>query len=406
MHQGGIVNTPEGEWWGLSMMDANSIGRLTALSPVTWKDGWPYYGLPGNLERTPRIWVKPKTAHPSAPRAPYRRSDDFNGPALSNVWQWNHAPVDSAWSLGERRGFLRLHALPARDLWRAKNTLTQRAIGPQSEPTAILETTGMRPGDVAGLALFNFPYAWIGVRRDSAGFWLEQFDQRTDSTVRLPLDAPRVWLRADCDFLTERARFSWSTDGKRFVPVGGEFWMIFQLTTFQGVRYALFHYNDGGAPGGYADFDRMTVREPHPRGLRGPIPTGRTITLITAGTGMVLVGDDSLYGVAARAEAGVAPASRLLVVDQGFGRVALRTRTGFVAVDTSSSVGRAVVRAGEPGDAETFQWIETPYGDLVLMSLVTHRYLRIDPASGAVAADWAGPWPDRTDGATFRWTLR
>ena len=61
MHQGGIVQTPAGEWWGFSMMDANSIGRLTALSPVTWKDGWPYFGLPGNLERTPRVWVKPKT---------------------------------------------------------------------------------------------------------------------------------------------------------------------------------------------------------------------------------------------------------------------------------------------------------------------------------------------------------
>ena len=43
LHQGGIVRTPSGEWWGFSMMDANSIGRLTALSPVTWKDGWPYF---------------------------------------------------------------------------------------------------------------------------------------------------------------------------------------------------------------------------------------------------------------------------------------------------------------------------------------------------------------------------
>ena len=47
IHQGGIVDTPAGEWWGFSMMDANSVGRLTALSPVTWTDGWPYFGLPG-----------------------------------------------------------------------------------------------------------------------------------------------------------------------------------------------------------------------------------------------------------------------------------------------------------------------------------------------------------------------
>ena len=61
LHQGGIIQTPLGEWWGYSMMDCNSVGRLTGLSPVTWKDGWPYFGLPGNLGRTPRTWVKPKT---------------------------------------------------------------------------------------------------------------------------------------------------------------------------------------------------------------------------------------------------------------------------------------------------------------------------------------------------------
>ena len=49
LHQGGIVQTQTGEWWGWSMMDHNSVGRLTTLSPVTWQNGWPYFGLPGNL---------------------------------------------------------------------------------------------------------------------------------------------------------------------------------------------------------------------------------------------------------------------------------------------------------------------------------------------------------------------
>ena len=405
MHQGGIVDTPEGEWWGLSMMDANSIGRLTGLSPVTWKDGWPYYGLPGNLERTPHIWVKPKTAHPSAPRAPYRRSDDFSGPALADVWQWNHVPVDSAWSLGERRGYLRLHALPAKDLWWAKNTLTQRAIGPQSEPTAVLEISGMRPGDVAGLALFDFPYAWIGVRRDSAGFWLERFDQRTDSTERLPLAAGRVWLRADCDFLTEKATFSYSTDGKRFEKVGGEFTMVFQLTTFQGVRYALFSFNTSGAPGGWADFDAFAVREPHPRGLTRPIPVGHTIVFVTAGgTSELEVLGDSVRGLTPSGRGRPAPrAARFRVVDRGLGRVALRNAAGFLAVDTVSGSSRVVVAKEQPTDAETFQWIETPYGEVVLLSLVTHRYLRMDPNGGAVRADSPGPPPDLLNGVTFHW---
>ena len=114
IHQGGIVDTPTGEWWGFSMMDANSVGRLTALSPVTWSDGWPYFGLPKNLGRSPRIWVKPRTGTTTPPTAPYQRSDDFSAARLQPIWQWNHVPVAGKWSLTERKGYLRLHTLAAR----------------------------------------------------------------------------------------------------------------------------------------------------------------------------------------------------------------------------------------------------------------------------------------------------
>src|SRR5436305_553291 len=81
--------------WGFSMQGHNSVGRLTCLSPVTWADGWPYFGLPGNLKRSPSIWVKPNTGVASAVTSPYQRSDDFSGPKLIPVWQWNHLPDDS-----------------------------------------------------------------------------------------------------------------------------------------------------------------------------------------------------------------------------------------------------------------------------------------------------------------------
>jgi xylan 1,4-beta-xylosidase len=80
LHQGGIVETPTGEWWGFSMMDYNSVGRLLGLSPVTWKDGWPYFGLPGNLTRTPRTWAKPNTGRSAGPTAPYFATTSSPGP--------------------------------------------------------------------------------------------------------------------------------------------------------------------------------------------------------------------------------------------------------------------------------------------------------------------------------------
>ena len=388
LHQGGIVRTPAGEWWGFSMMDANSVGRLTALSPVTWKDGWLYFGLPGNLGRTPRVWVKPATSAPSAPRAPYVRSDAFTSPRLANVWQWNHAPDDARWSLTERPGYLRLHSLPAESFWTARNSLTQRAVGPQSSATTALDAGGMREHDVAGLALLNRPYAWIGVRRTTDGLVLQQFDQTVDSTAALPLRTTRVWFHVDCDFLTEAARFSYSTDGVKWMSFGRPFTMAFQLKTFQGVRFALFQYNVGGSAGGVADFDFMRVEEPHPHGLMQPIPVGETIALQAAGR-------DTRFAVDGQ--------DRFTVVDRGLGRVALRTGARYLSVTPQSdTTSRIALRAGSPSDAETFQWMETLYGDLVLMSLSTHRYLRLEP-DGQVSSNSRGPEPDPNDGTALRW---
>jgi len=402
IHQGGIVDTPTGEWWGFSMMDANSVGRLTALSPVTWSDGWPYFGLPKNLGRSPRTWVKPNTGTTSTAAAPYRRSDDFSAARLQPIWQWNHVPLAGKWSLTERKGYLRLHTSPAPDLLAARNTLTQRAIGPRSIPTAILDTSGLKPGDAAGLALFNRPYAWLGVSVDAEGPALTYVTEEGGRVERVPVTSPRVWLRANCDFLTETARFSYSTDGTLFQPIGEPFRMVFQLMTFQGVRYSLFAYGSGG---GFADFDAIDVREPDPRGLSVPIPYGRAIELAAQGQPQGSPARRWLADDAGRVTVGAAPGTTFTVVDRGLGRVALQSDRGVVSV---GSDGTLSLRAGTPGDAETFQWIETFTGELTLLSLATQRYVRFDPAGEAGAntlrADARGPHPNRRDGVRWTWT--
>jgi hypothetical protein len=219
---------------------------------------------------------------------------------------------------------------------------------------------------------------------------LQQNDQTNDSTSETPARTTRVWLRADCDFLTENARFSYSVDGAKWTAFRRPFTMAFQLKTFQGVRFALFHYNAGGAPGGVADFDFMHVDEPNPRGLMHPIPMGKTISLTAAGR-------DARFTVDG--------ADRFTVIDRGLGRVALRAGTKYVSVmRAADSTGTVSLRAGTPGDSETFQWMETMYGDLVLMSLTTHRYFRLEP-DGRVSADSAGPEPDPNDGTALRWRV-
>lgn len=404
MHQGGIVDTKTGQWWGFSMMDYNCLGRLTCLSPITWKDGWPYFGLSGNLKRTPRTWVKPDTGNVCEPRVLYERNDDFSGSKLKPIWQWNHLPDDTKWSLSERPGFLRLHSLPSADLWFARNTLTQRSIGPVSIPTVVLDVGGMQVGDVAGLALMNAPYAWIGVSRKADGLSIDQFDQFTGKTLSTPFKGTQIWLRAHCDFLTEKARFSYSIDGEKFEKFGDEFTMIFQLRTFQGIRYSLFHYNNAGGPGGYADFDKFTVDEVYPKGFMRPIPFDQIITISTYDQNSVLaVKDGVLTAVSAKDPLVKSSTSQFKVIDCSLGRVALESGNGFVSVTAPGNRGQVTLKTGRPTDAETFQWTENVYGDLMLLSLITHRYIRIAPEDRAISADHPGPLPDRKDGSCLTW---
>jgi xylan 1,4-beta-xylosidase len=387
LHQGGMVETATGEWWGFTMMDHNSVGRTTSLSPITWKDGWPYFGLPKNLTRTPRTWVKPNTGFTDPITAPYKRSDDFSGETLSPIWQWSHVPDNSKWSLKERSGFLRLHSLPSPNFWQAKNSLTQRSIGPRSTPTIIIESAGLKTGDVAGLSVFGKPYAWLGVERSDKGLTVAYYDMTTNKTERIPTTASRFWFRAECDFLTEKTHFSYSIDGKKFEPIGSEFTMVFNLATFQGMRYALFNYNTLGKAGGYADFDSVDIFEPNPKGLMRPIPFQQDIALKSHKR-------DSQLNVDGK--------NVFKVEDQGLGRVALRAGKKYVSVKNETKV---TLKSGRVTPNETFQWMETLTGELMLMSLHTQKFLRIDPATGKILADAPGAISDNSDGVRFDWVL-
>ncbi|HNW59992.1 MAG TPA: glycoside hydrolase 43 family protein [bacterium] len=409
MHQGGLLQIQSGEWWGWSMLDFNSVGRVTALSPVTWKEGWPCFGLPGNLTRTPRTWVKPNTGFSSPPAAPFARNDEFSGPALQAIWQWNHVPVAGKWSLSERKGYLRLHALPGESFWRARNSLTQRGIGPESYAVAELDPSGLKIGDVAGLALLNLPWAWIGVCRREQGLELQFYHQQEQQLLRLPVAAKTVWLRAHCNFDSDIGRLSYSLDGTHFQEIGGEVIMPYQLKTFQGVRYALFCYTAGNKEGGYADFNRFTVTEPRCKGLTRPIPYDQLITLTSLADSTVLVNwRNHLRPVERNSRYTEADAALFKVIDRGQGRIALQSvaSSGYVTVKGEAGLAEVRIEAVEQGPASLFQWVDMLRGDLMLMSLYNHCYLFADPGARSLcSADARGARPDRRDGSCFAWQI-
>jgi xylan 1,4-beta-xylosidase len=406
LHQGGIVDLPNGDWWGWSMMDARSMGRTTYLSPVTWKDGWPYFGLPGNLGRSPRTWLKPATGVDQPPTPTWDRDDSFEGPRLKPVWQWNHVPDDAKWSLTARRGALRLRTLPAPYFLLARNSLTQRAVAPESIATTVLDARGLRDGDTAGLGLLNIPYATLGVVRAGGGLTLRLYDQATNQTTDAPLSATRVHLRVHGDYVRETAQFSYSLDGRTFRPIGGELKLAYQLKTFQGVRYALFAFNQNGAAGGAADFEAFTLEEPQ-ADRRGNIPLGQVIRLRNlADDHLAWANPHGMLHVAAtpsdpKQEAG----TRFRVHDRGKGRVALEAMngTGFVTV-VGEGLSADVRLMKQETAGSLFQWQDLLKGDFMLLSLRTNRYVGLNPETGEpYSADAPGTTPDRRDGTVFNW---
>ena len=403
IHQGGIVEDQSGQWWALLMMDFHSIGRTVTLAPITWKDGWPMLGLEGNLGRAPRTWFKPQVqsaAVSQQPFAPYTRSEDFNGKTLGRVWQWNHNPDDSKWSL--HNGRLRLQAMPAEQLMWARNSLTQRVIGPTSVATVELYTKGMKDGDVAGLGNINVPCSWIGVVKDGKQTVLRCFEQAINDTIDTAFEGVRLYLRMVGDYDHDRAHYEYSLDGASYQQVGREMPLSYQLISFQGSRHALFAFNYKGQKGGFAEFDNFTVEEPQ-ADRSANIPLGKTVRVVNLASGkpMVALEHGLLYDTDA---ADRSPQTRFHVIDKGQGQVILQCEDGRYVFCSGYGLAGDVRLTTDASKAEVFLWQDYLNHEFMLMSMRTHKYIGKSPSTGSpYSMDFAGADPARRNGAVLRW---
>ncbi len=256
--QGGVFDTPDGDWYAMLFQDHGAVGRIPVLLPVSWRNGWPEIGVGG---KAPHSLAVPL---PTAQTAPLVTTDEFNQDknALLLQWQWNHNPDNSNWSLSKRPGYLRLttgHTV--KDILSARNTLTQRTEGPACSGEILLSTGGMQPGDYAGLAAFQSGYGLIGVHAEDNG--LKSIFMAVKKPVgglqirdSVALNQDDVCLKIDFSFTDGRdeATFFYSPAGGQWKQLGGVLAMRYTLDHFTGYRLALFNYATRTA-GGYADFD-------------------------------------------------------------------------------------------------------------------------------------------------------
>ena len=405
IHQGGIVQAPDGKWWGVSMQDFNAVGRTVCLSPVTWVDGWPYFGLEKNLGRSPRTWFKPNDVV-KTPVATYDRCDDFSGKTFKPVWQWNHNPNDKMWSLNkERKGWLRLHSMPAKQLLWAKNSLTQRAIGPVSYTSVKLDASKLKAGDEAGLGAINMPYASLGVVKTDKSLALRCYDQNTNKEVVKPLDKKVVWLRLWGDYDKSQLQYSYSLDGKNWENIGEQVLSPYQLKTFQGVRVALYAFNKKEVNGGVADFDDFKVEEPM-ADRTANLPIGKTVRFFNLADGNLM--NATRHGVMHNSwnKKDMSNQVKFVVEARGQGKVALKTADGRYVYIAGAGLSGDVRLTADAGKAEEFVWQDMLYNHCMLLSLKTQRYMGKHPKDGSpYSADFQGADAGMKNGCVFSWEV-
>jgi beta-xylosidase len=263
--QGGIIDTPDGRWFAFLFRDFGSVGRIPYWVPVQWEDGWPVMGIDGIVPDTLDLPLN-KSLIPGIVN-----SDEFKRkkgePALPLVWQWNHNPDNSLWTLSEREGYLRLKTGRIDSLFaKSRNTLTQRTFGPVSAASTMLDASGMKDGDYAGICAFQRKFGQVGIKVENGQKYVCMVSAETDHPVeleRIHWDNNTIYLKVECDFRNRAdiARFYYSHNNKDWKSIGQPLKMQYTLMEhFMGYRFGLYQYATQN-PGGYADFDYYRISD-------------------------------------------------------------------------------------------------------------------------------------------------
>ena len=282
--QGTIVDTEEGDWYGIMFQDRGGVGRVLTLSPCRWIDGWPMLGDENG--KVPDV-VRPYRS--GLPEKAIVKADDFSSTTLGLHWQWNHNPVDNAWSLKERPGFLRLKtSRVVHNLYLAPNTLTQRMEGPTCSGSICIDVSKMKDGDCCGFSAFNGDSGVLTLKKKGKKFFLEMSEQKVSLTERekavtnveekvietveltaqlLNSSTPRLHLKITADFRPgehggrDAANFFYSLDGDHWTQIGTHAYrMVFDYRRFfMGTKFAIFNYATKKT-GGYIDVDYFDYR--------------------------------------------------------------------------------------------------------------------------------------------------
>ena len=263
IHQGAMIQTQSNEWWTMLMRDCGAFGRMPYLLPVNWNDNWPVIGNNGTDAGT---YTKPNVGV-NYDRKYLPTNDNFKNYLLGSQWQWNHNSDNSKWSLLENPGRLRLYTASVTDsLQKSSNMLTQRIFGYRdntkpSYGTIRMNVSNMHDGDMAGIAVFQDPYAYIAINKQGNTFNIVQSNTADKNVYSNTITCDSViYLRAVANIATSKASFYYSLDNVTYTKFGQDLDMKYNLSVFVGNRFGIFNYATKGL-GGSVDVDWFSTEK-------------------------------------------------------------------------------------------------------------------------------------------------
>jgi len=266
--QGGMVDTPDGDWYLFMFQDRGAVGRVPILIPIDFKKDHPII-----KNNTIPLELSVTSMKPTYEYLPLNGGDDFmykEGQKLKPFWQFNHQPNNDLWSVTKRQGAFRIEtAKTVPNLTQACNTLTQRTIGPRSSAWVSVDGSNLKEGDYAGICVLQGSYGAIALTKINGNYYLEMLNRSAEYEVTMGcvkdnepaikhatilLDNPVITLKIEVDFenLKDEARFSYR-ENNQWKPLGIVHQLHFKLDHFTGCRFGLFLYSTKKI-GGMADF--------------------------------------------------------------------------------------------------------------------------------------------------------
>ena len=279
--QGGIVDTPDGEWYAMLFQDHGAVGRIPVLVPMHWEGELPVF------DKTAPHYIEIPSTRPDYQYSPLVGDDDFNYVPdergriiLKDYWQWNHIPDPVLWSVTDKPGVLSIKSGKiCPNFVYAANTLTQRTMGPASEAIVSIDGSRLNTGDYAGLGLLISTYGLIALTKEKEQYYLvmlarEYYDHNMfgmyeidtkpgKEYARIPIEGCKVTLKAHCNFVDNRdeCEFYFLKD-QEWCKLGITNKLIYKLDMFVGCRFGLFLFSTKEI-GGTAEFSsfRYQIKE-------------------------------------------------------------------------------------------------------------------------------------------------